>query len=264
MKFIKSTTIRIVASLLTILFFACTPAIASELLDDLKQRADETCRRAIDSNNEEQRRLCREYNAMYENEKNSQFRKPDFETWTVRCEKRYLSQGIYGGCVCFQGVDDQYNNDLTYPRERVVDYRVGAYSSPLMILGDCEYWICKYDTTSDERCSQYTSLIEYTRNAELVTNDSSTISSVGFPGRWDTGAFGILQIDKSGKGHYSYKNGKINGSWNDKTFKGTWSQDNASGYFEFELSKNGDSFKGKWMTIDGSAWHYDWNGRRQK
>ncbi len=176
MSYIETTTIQTVAVLLLVLN-ASTPASAggrnSELLIDLRQRFEDTCRIAKDTGNPEQRRLCKEYGEEYAIESNSQFRNPNFERWSPYCEERYyVSQGVYGGCTCVQGsLSESYNRGLRYPQTRV-----GPYGSP-SILRDCEYWLCINDektlrersmgsrTLYEEICTKFTPLLEYTKKA---------------------------------------------------------------------------------------------------
>jgi hypothetical protein len=182
MNYIKPTTIQIVASFLLIALMSPGPAVASEFLSDLKKRADDACCLPRDSVSKQ--RMCNEYSGRYADEYDYDRRNTQKE-WYLHCERRFLKQGIYRNCVCSHNPVPQ-NYGSTYPRTRI-----DANGLVATTLRSCNYWLCKNETRPETSeisatCLPFTSLLEYTRNAELSGGDSAVSSS----GRSDSGVEG--------------------------------------------------------------------------
>jgi hypothetical protein len=90
-----------------------------------------------------------------------------------------------------------------------------------------------------------------------------------YQGKWDTKYGSILLEEKGDKveGSYSLNDGKIRGKVKGNNLIGTWSQKpsysepNDAGDFEFRLSDDGKSFKGRWKYGSSDDWKFDWNGK---
>ncbi len=81
-------------------------------------------------------------------------------------------------------------------------------------------------------------------------------------GVWETrwrGAGALLYLEQEGEqvtGTYPLYSGKISASVEGSRLSGSWTQDDGSGYFVFELSPDGQSFSGR---FESGEW---WTGRR--
>ncbi|MBT8439007.1 MAG: hypothetical protein KJO91_04710 [Gammaproteobacteria bacterium] len=106
----------------------------------------------------------------------------------------------------------------------------------------------------------------------ICFNDNTSkknMSEVSFTGRWKTN-WGIMTLNNNGSGNYTHDKGKITGSVNGRTLKGTWSEapsyspPNDAGDVEFTLSEDGDSFSGKWRYGAKGKFKSGWHGSRVK
>lgn len=86
-------------------------------------------------------------------------------------------------------------------------------------------------------------------------------------GTWNTdwGTMQLTQTDTRVNGNYAYSNGRITGTAFGNTLTGNWSKapsyssPNEAGKLELTLSKDGNSFQGRWKYADCS-WAGNWNG----
>lgn len=93
-----------------------------------------------------------------------------------------------------------------------------------------------------------------------------------YAGRWSTtwgngGASADMYLNQKDNrvwGNYSYRGGSVSGVLYGDVLRGSWAQsDGARGTFEFFLSRDGESFKGKWRNGNSGSWSRDpWNGVR--
>jgi len=92
-----------------------------------------------------------------------------------------------------------------------------------------------------------------------------------FAGAWKTD-FGTLTVTQDGNkicGQYPHDQGKIEGTIDGSVVRGKWSEGPSytppkdAGDFEFTISGDGNSFKGKWSYGFGTGqWRPTWNGTR--
>ncbi|MBC8247065.1 MAG: hypothetical protein H8E81_05720 [Deltaproteobacteria bacterium] len=88
--------------------------------------------------------------------------------------------------------------------------------------------------------------------------------AASWTGTWETkwqGGGAKMHLVQSGNrvtGTYEYKNGRIDGTIDGNRLNGTWVQDGDRGTIRFEISPDGQSFKG---TYNGNNW---WNGKRAR
>jgi len=104
-------------------------------------------------------------------------------------------------------------------------------------------------------------------------DEHPTAPKVSFAGTWKTG-FGTLTVTQNGKkirGQYPHDKGKIEGTIEGSVVRGKWSEGSSykppkdAGDFEFVISRDGNSFKGKWSYGFGNEkWHSTWNGEKIK
>jgi hypothetical protein len=97
------------------------------------------------------------------------------------------------------------------------------------------------------------------------------IAPVDFTGSWAT-YFGHMVLKQSQKrvtGTYENNHGRIQGEVSDRTFRGKWleapsySEPADGGDVEFELSKDGLTFTGRWRTGSQGEWFEGLDGKRQ-
>jgi hypothetical protein len=92
-----------------------------------------------------------------------------------------------------------------------------------------------------------------------------------FSGRWytDFGIVELKQTDDKVEGAYEKNEGEIEGAVNGDTLEGKWSEPPTysepedKGDFQFILSEDGKSFRGKWRKGSQGEWQYGWNGDRE-
>lgn len=72
----------------------------------------------------------------------------------------------------------------------------------------------------------------------------------------------LIQDGKKVTGFYAHDNGKIEGELKGRILTGRWTEDEASGRFEFEFSKNGESFDGHRTTgdVEPTSKSDEWDG----
>jgi hypothetical protein len=85
-------------------------------------------------------------------------------------------------------------------------------------------------------------------------------SGASWSGSWNSN-FGSIQMRQQGsqvQGDYPYKSGRLSGTLQGNTLRGQWTQENATGHFVFQLSADGQSFRGSWgrgaADNDGGPW----------
>ena len=69
----------------------------------------------------------------------------------------------------------------------------------------------------------------------------------------------LMQDGDKVTGSYAYNNGAVEGTLKGRTLSGRWTEDGASGEFEFEFSRDGRSFEG-WRTTNSLPGRDDWTG----
>lgn len=105
-----------------------------------------------------------------------------------------------------------------------------------------------------------------------VSTSAQAAAMVDFSGGWTTtwgnGAsvtnMALNQYGDQVSGEYAYRGGKISGIVRGNVLSGTWVQsDGAKGHFQFAMSPDGNSFRGRWRNGFQGPWSRDaWNGTR--
>lgn len=95
--------------------------------------------------------------------------------------------------------------------------------------------------------------------------------AVDFTGTWAT-YFGNMVLNQSGErvtGTYDNNRGRIHGEVSNRTFRGKWleapsySEPADGGDIEFELSRDGLTFTGRWRTGSQGEWFEGLDGRKK-
>jgi hypothetical protein len=138
------------------------------------------------------------------------------------------------------------------------DYPDGSWHSTVAV-----------DSSGMARFSNGQSLVP--AHQPMASPDEYSSVPASFAGKWNTD-FGTLTVTQHGneiRGEYPHDRGKIEGVIEGNVVRGRWSEGPSykpprdAGDFEFEFSKHGTSFKGKWSYGFGSEnWNSTWNGEK--
>ena len=141
----------------------------------------------------------------------------------------------------------------------------------IIINPDCNSFTGRYTHSLSSSSSWYNFHNPGKRLSQPSPSPSPTPTpqpaNLDWSGDWDTD-WGKMQIalrDTSASGTYTYNNGKMTGTVSDHVLTGDWAKSPSyaapkdAGSYEFVMSKDGLSFRGKWKYSD-CKWDGDWNG----
>jgi hypothetical protein len=122
--------------------------------------------------------------------------------------------------------------------------------------------------TNTWSCKRLSSAVPPARTVQPVAP-----APINWSGYWMCGEWGRLILTQTGStvtGTYSYQGGKFTGYAAGNTLVGTWSEEptykepDDAGDVQFNMSSDGNSFRGNWRYGHSGNWTGTWNGTRQQ